>query len=67
MDVLDVILILFGLFTLYGVLAKPDFYWNRGRIRRARDLIGDKKTHNMYLFAGVLMLIFGALGAFGVL
>ena len=66
MDVLNVVLILFGLFTLYGAVFQPDFYWNRGRIRRARDLIGDEKTRIMYLVTGAIMLIVGALGAFGV-
>ncbi len=67
MAILDIFLILFGLFTLYGTLAKPDFYWNRGRIRRARELVGDKFTQTMYIFVGVIMIFVGILGIVGVI
>ncbi len=67
MNPLDVFLILFGLFTIYGAIAKPNFYWNSRRISRARKLIGDKTTQNMYVIVGIIMLIVGIVGMFGVL
>lgn len=63
-DLLSVILILFGLFTLYGVYFKPNFYWERGRIRRTREIIGDRRTGILYYVAGLLMLAVGVWGIF---
>lgn len=63
MDLLDLILIVFGLFTLFGAIVRPDFYWNRGRIRRTREIMGDRNTIILYLVVGLLMLAVGAWGA----
>ncbi len=61
-DPLNIILILFGLFTLYGTIAQPDFYWNRGRVMRARQLMGDRNARIMYFATGLIMLGVGAWG-----
>lgn len=63
-DLLSIILILFGLFTLYGIHFKPDFYWERGRIRRTREIIGDRRTSILYYVVGLLMLVVGIWGMF---
>ncbi|MBE2198515.1 MAG: hypothetical protein IAE79_07895 [Anaerolinea sp.] len=62
---LDIILIIFGLFTLFGVVARPGFYWERGRIRRTREIIGDKNTAIMYFVMGSIMLVIGVVGFLG--
>lgn len=65
--ILDVILIIFGLFTLVGVIVKPSFYWERGRIQRTRQIIGDKNTAILYYIIGGVMLVVGVMGMMGVL
>ncbi|MCP5096458.1 MAG: hypothetical protein GY943_12970 [Chloroflexi bacterium] len=64
MHVIDIVLILFGMFTLYGVATKPDFYWNSRRIARTRQMIGDERTSTMYIVVGILMLGVGVWGIF---
>lgn len=56
MQPIDVVLIAAGIYTLAGVTIKFDFFWNRGRILRARDTIGDRNTVIMYAIAGLIML-----------
>ena len=63
-DLLSIVLTLYGLFTLYGVILRPNFYWERGRIRRTRELIGDNKTRALYLITGVVMFGVGIWGLF---
>lgn len=64
MPIIDIVLILFGIFTLYGVAAKPDFYWNSRRIARTRGIIGDQSTTVLYIVVGILMLGVGIWGIF---
>lgn len=64
-NLLDILLIIFGLYYLYGVVRKPDFYWQRGRIQRTREIIGDRNTQVMYLAVGLIMLGVGIAGMFG--
>ena len=65
MQPIDMILIVFDLFTLFGLIVKPGFYWERGRIRRTRQVIGDKNTAIMYYIIGGIMLAVGIMGMMG--
>ncbi|RMD51739.1 MAG: hypothetical protein D6835_02955 [Candidatus Thermofonsia bacterium] len=56
MEILDIILIVFGIITILGVIFKPDIYWNRGRLRQTREIIGDRNTTILYLVVGIIML-----------
>ncbi|GAB4266746.1 MAG: hypothetical protein Kow0080_08240 [Candidatus Promineifilaceae bacterium] len=56
MEILDIILIVFGIITILGVIFKPDMYWNRGRLRQTREIIGDRNTTILYLVVGIIML-----------
>ncbi|MCB8923958.1 MAG: hypothetical protein H6662_20450 [Ardenticatenaceae bacterium] len=64
---IDYILVIFGAYYLYGVTFKPEFFWQRGRIRRTREVIGDQNTARMYLVVAVIMLAVGLIGMFGLL
>ncbi len=63
-DILDILLLLLGGYYLYGVLVKPAFFWERGRILRTRDIIGDQKTLIMYASLAVIMIGIGLWGSF---
>lgn len=53
---LNSIILAYGLYTLFGVIFKPDFYWNSRRLTRARGLVGDKTTARMYAVVGAIMI-----------
>ncbi len=61
---LDVIIILAGIYTFYGVAFKPIIFWERGRILRTRNLIGDRKTEIMYYLTAVILLGVGLWGIY---
>jgi hypothetical protein len=61
-DILDILLLLFGGYFLVGVIFKPSIFWERGRILRTRNIIGDQKTLIMY---GVLSLVMIGVGLWG--
>lgn len=63
-DILDILLLLFGGYYLVGVIFKPALFWERGRILRTRDIIGDQKTLLLYGGLSVLMLGVGIWGSF---
>ena len=63
-DILDILLLLFGGYFLVGVIFKPAIFWERGRILRTRDIIGDQKTVIMYAALSVLMIAVGIWGSF---
>ena len=64
-NVIDTVLIVYGLYTLYGMTAKPDFYWQSRRIQRTRQIMGDKRTVQMYYAIAALTIVVGILGFAG--
>ena len=64
-NLIDIVLMLGGLFVLYGVVFKPGIFWERGRIQRTRNIIGDRNTAIMYVVVGVIMFGVGVWGALG--
>ena len=64
MDILDVLLLLFGGYFLIGVIFKPGIFWENRRILRTRDIIGDQRTLMMYGALSILMIGVGIWGSF---
>lgn len=63
-DILDILLLLFGGYFLVGVIFKPAIFWERGRIPRTREIIGDQKTIIMYVVLAMVMIGVGLWGSF---
>ena len=63
-DILDILLLLLGGYYLVGVVVKPAIFWERGRILRTRDILGDQKTLIMYAALAVIMIAIGLWGSF---
>lgn len=59
----DIFMVLFGSYLLYGVLFKPDFFWERRRMKLRRSVLGDKGTFRMYLILSIVMITIGLIGA----
>ncbi len=64
MELIDVVLIVAGIYVLAGVTFKFDLFWNRRRILRTRNVIGDQNTVIMYIIVGIIMLGVGIWGGF---
>lgn len=61
------VFILLGLFTIWGTLAKPAFFWESRKAERTRRLIGDGPTMILYLAIGGICTLVGALAVMGVI
>lgn len=64
-NILDIVILLLGLYFLYGVWQKPKIFWEGRRIRRTRNVLGDEVTFWMYAIMGVIMTAVGIGGAYG--
>ena len=60
------VFILVGIFTIWGTLAKPAFFWESRKAERTRRLIGDGPTMILYLVIGGACVLAGALTAIGI-
>ena len=58
--IIDGIILLYGLYTLFGILVKPDFYWESKRLQMRRERVGDQTVVRMYLILAVFMIGLGA-------
>ena len=58
--VLNSIIIAYGVYTLFGILVKPNFYWESKRLQMRRDRVGDRTVVRMYLFVAIFMIGLGA-------
>ena len=63
-DILDILLLIIGIYFLVGVIFKPGIFWERGRVLRTRDIIGDQNTLLMYAVLSVVMIGVGIWGSF---
>jgi formate-dependent nitrite reductase membrane component NrfD len=54
-----VVLIVLGLLVLVMALTRPAFFWNRGRSRTYRGMIGDKGALVLYLLTAFIVLGLG--------
>lgn len=63
-DILDILLLLIGIYFLVGVIFKPSIFWEGRRILRTRGIIGDQKTLIMYAVLSIVMIGVGLWGSF---
>lgn len=56
LDLLELILLVWGAYYLYSIIFKPKFFWERARILRTREIMGDQKTLILYGVLAVLMI-----------
>ena len=54
-----VVLIILGLLVLVMALARPAFFWNRGRSRTYRGMMGDKGALALYLLTAFIVIGLG--------
>lgn len=66
-EVYGYLFIAVGLFTLWGALAKPAFFWSSRRAERTRKLLGENGTMLLYLILGSAFVVVGILSATGVI
>ena len=60
MNLVDIAIIAWGLYELFGITVKPAFYWERSRrVQLARARLGDQKTTILYLVLALLLVGFG--------
>ena len=64
LDLLEIILLVWGAYYLYSVIFKPTIFWERRRILRTRELIGDQRTLILYTLLAVIMIGAGVFGGF---
>mgnify|MGYP006921589604 CR=1 FL=1 len=65
MAVIDLLLLIGGVFILIAIVVKPNFFWESRGMQRRRAMIGDNKTVIMYVITAVIMLAVGIWGAMG--
>jgi len=63
MSLIDIVLLIAGIYTFYGVAFKPHIFWDRGRILRTREMIGDRKTELLYYIVALVMIAVSIWGA----
>lgn len=56
-----------GLFTLWGALAKPAFFWSSRKAERTRKFLGEGGTMLLYLILGAAFVVVGILTVTGVI
>lgn len=60
MNLLDIAIVAWGFYELFGITVKPGFYWERSRrMQLARARLGDRNTTILYLFLALLLVGFG--------
>jgi predicted transporter len=59
-NLLDIAIVAWGLYELFGITVKPAFYWERSRrMQLARTRLGDQNTTILYLVLSLLLVGFG--------
>lgn len=56
-----------GLFTIWGALAKPAFFWSSRKAERTRKLLGDGGSMLLYILLGGGLSLVGVLVLVGVI
>lgn len=56
-----------GLFTIWGALAKPAFFWSSRKAERTRKLLGEGGTMLLYLILGGALSLVGILSVLGII
>ncbi len=66
-EVYGYLFIAVGLFILWGVLAKPTFFWSSRIAERTRKLLGEAGTMILYLILGAALVVVGIFSVVGVI
>ena len=66
-EIYNYVLIVLGLFMVWGVLAKPVFYWDSRRVTLFREMVGDTIAVVVDVVIGCLLAGAGLLSALGVI
>ncbi len=53
-----------AVFTLYGSIRKPAFFWEHPKARTLREIMGDKGASLFYMFLGFLFVLAALFGRF---
>lgn len=64
-NLIDIVLILFGLASLYAALVQPRFFWESNKMKQTREIMGDKNSRILYIVTGLVMLAVGLYGMMG--
>ena len=66
-DILDYILIAWGIALLITNFLKPGWYWENKRMKLRRESMGDERVSTIYYGLAAVMLAIGLLGRLGFL
>jgi len=61
MEILGIVLIIYGILCMYIALVKPPFIWNLGKLKVMRKMMGDKGLLIFLLLWGVVAIVIGSL------
>lgn len=61
MEVLGIILIIYGILCMYIAFMKPPFIWNLGKLKVMRKMMGEKGLLIFLIVWGVAAIIIGSL------
>ena len=61
MEILGIVLIIYGILCMYIALVKPPFIWNLGKLKVMRKMMGDKGQLIFLLLWGVVAIVIGSL------
>lgn len=64
-DILDYVLIVWGIGLLIVNFLKPGWYWESERMKLRRESMGDEKVSRVYYGFAAIMLAIGLLGRMG--
>ncbi|MBX3059757.1 MAG: hypothetical protein KF770_25175 [Anaerolineae bacterium] len=60
MNLLDIAIVAWGLYELFGITVKPGFYWERSRrMQLTRARLGDRNATIVYLVFALVLVGFG--------
>ncbi|MBU1020786.1 MAG: hypothetical protein KJ847_06175 [Firmicutes bacterium] len=61
MQVLGIILIVYGIFCMYIAFLKPPFIWNLGKLKIMRKMMGEKGLLIFLIIWGAAAIIIGSI------
>lgn len=61
MEILGIVLIIYGILCMYIAFIKPPFIWNLGKLKVMRKMMGDRGLIIFLLLWGVSAIVIGSL------
>ncbi|MBU5677686.1 hypothetical protein KQI88_14795 [Alkaliphilus sp. MSJ-5] len=53
------ILVFIGIYFIYGVIRKPNFFWESKGTIRIRNVFGDNRARSFYILIGSFLIMLG--------